>query len=51
MQKVPTEILPQLFDLVMSGQLKIETEAVALKEIERAWKQGEMNGKRLVLVP
>lgn len=51
MQKVPTEILPQLFDLVVTGKLKIETEAVALKDVERAWKQGETNGKRLVIVP
>ncbi|CAN5293916.1 hypothetical protein BH09BAC4_BH09BAC4_41130 [soil metagenome] len=50
MQKVRTEILPQLFDLVVSGKLKIETEAVALKDVERACKQGETNGKRLVIV-
>ncbi|GAB4056434.1 quinone oxidoreductase family protein [Spirosoma litoris] len=51
MQKVPTEILPKLFDLIATGKLKIETEAVALSNVERAWNQSETGGKRLVLVP
>ena len=51
MQKVPTEILPQLFDLAATGKLKIETEIVPLKDVARAWQQSKSAGKRLVLVP
>ncbi|QMW00804.1 quinone oxidoreductase family protein [Spirosoma foliorum] len=51
MRKVPTEILPKLFDLIVTGKLKIETEVVALSDVERAWNQSESGGKRLVLAP
>ena len=51
MQKVPTELLPKLFDLAATGKLKIETETVALKDVEQAWERSENAGKRLVLVP
>ncbi|MVM31643.1 zinc-binding dehydrogenase [Spirosoma sp. HMF4905] len=51
MQKVPTEILPKLFDLVATGKLRLETEAIALNQVAHAWKQSETGGKRLVLVP
>jgi len=50
MQKVPTEILPRLFELAATGQLKIDTEAVPLQEVESVWNR-DSNGKRLVLVP
>jgi NADPH:quinone reductase-like Zn-dependent oxidoreductase len=33
------------------GELRIETEAVPLAEVERAWKQKESSGRRIVLVP
>jgi NADPH:quinone reductase-like Zn-dependent oxidoreductase len=34
-----------------SGKLRIETEAVPLAEVERAWQQKESSGRRIVLVP
>jgi NADPH:quinone reductase-like Zn-dependent oxidoreductase len=49
MKKVPGEILPLLFELAATGQLRIDTEAVALKDIEAAW-SGNASGKRLVVM-
>ncbi|MBD2702015.1 zinc-binding alcohol dehydrogenase family protein [Spirosoma sp. BT702] len=51
MQKIPTEILPQLFDLVATGKLKLDTEAVPLSEVSSAWERSGTAGKRYVLVP
>ncbi|WP_162388041.1 quinone oxidoreductase family protein [Spirosoma endbachense] len=51
MKKVPTELLPKLFDLAARGLLTIETEIISLKDVEQAWEQGETAGKRFVLVP
>jgi NADPH:quinone reductase-like Zn-dependent oxidoreductase len=34
-----------------SGELRIETEAVPLAEVERAWQQKESSGRRIVFVP
>lgn len=50
MKKVPGETLPLLFDLAATGRLKIDTEVVALKDIESAWTRNA-SGKRLVVVP
>lgn len=50
MEKVPTEILPRLISLVADGTIKIETEAVPLAAVEAAWKRGDRDGKRTVVV-
>jgi NADPH:quinone reductase-like Zn-dependent oxidoreductase len=50
MQKLPTEILPQIFELAAEGIISIETEVVALKDVEQAWEKNE-SGKRIVVVP
>jgi NADPH:quinone reductase-like Zn-dependent oxidoreductase len=50
MQKVPGEILPLLFGLAASGDLKIQTEVMSLKDVASAWSL-KSAGKRLVLVP
>ncbi len=49
MQKVPTEILPKLVELVATGVIKIETEAVPLADVEAAWERGDKDGKRIVI--
>ncbi len=50
MMKIPTEYLPKIFDMAAKGQLVIDTEAVALEDVEEAWKRGDTGGKRLVVV-
>ncbi|MFC0513911.1 zinc-binding alcohol dehydrogenase family protein [Mucilaginibacter angelicae] len=50
MLKLPTEILPQIFELAAEGIISIETEVVALKDVEQAWEKND-SGKRIVLVP
>ena len=50
MAKVPTEILPYLFDLVLQGKLHIDTEQMPLSDVEQAW-QRDVPGKRIVIVP
>ena len=50
----PREVLAEAFQQVMahaaSGELKIETERVALADIENAW-QRDQRGRRLVIMP
>jgi NADPH2:quinone reductase len=41
----------QVLDLAAKGALQIETEAVALTEIEQAWQRPESGGRRLVVLP
>ncbi|MEO6175865.1 MAG: zinc-binding alcohol dehydrogenase family protein [Flavobacterium circumlabens] len=49
MMQLITEILPEMFDLAVSKKLVIETVAVALKDIEKAWSKTIPDGKRLVI--
>ncbi|MRX41719.1 zinc-binding dehydrogenase [Flavobacterium sp. LC2016-23] len=49
MMQLITEILPEMFDLAVSKKLVIETVAVALKDIEKAWSETIPDGKRLVI--
>lgn len=45
-----TEVIPEMFQAAVNGTLKIETEAVNLKDIETIW-QNEISGrKRLVIL-
>ncbi|ASK31196.1 alcohol dehydrogenase [Chryseobacterium sp. T16E-39] len=45
-----TEIIPQMFQAAADGKLKIETEDVDLKDIERIWHYEIPNRKRLVVL-
>ncbi|MFY0255964.1 zinc-binding alcohol dehydrogenase family protein [Chitinophaga sp. 30R24] len=44
-----TEILPEVFQLVADGKLKVETISVALKDIANLWDLAVPNGQRLVV--
>jgi hypothetical protein len=44
------ETFPQLWALAASGKLRIETEPVALADIEKVW-QREQAGRRVVIIP
>jgi len=50
MDKFSSEVLPEMFQLAADGLLHIETETVALKNIETAWHKDTAPGKRLVVV-
>ena len=50
MQKLPSEILPEMLQLAANGKLKIETVTADLKDVETAWHQHVPAGKRLVIV-
>ncbi len=50
MQKLPSEILPEMLQLAANGKLKIETVTADLKDVEAAWNQHVPAGKRLVIV-
>ena len=51
----PMPVLMDAMEQVLArgarGELRIETEAVPLAEVERAWQQKESSGRRIVLVP
>ena len=49
--KLSAEILPEMFQLMADGKLQIDTDVVALKDVERAWGNHESTGRRLVVVP
>jgi NADPH:quinone reductase-like Zn-dependent oxidoreductase len=51
MKQIPTEIIPELMRMVATGKISIQTEAVLLKDIEKAWLRTDMGGKRLVVIP
>lgn len=48
MIKIGTEYLPKIFVMAAKGELKIDVEAVALKDVEEAWKR-DGGGKRIVI--
>jgi NADPH:quinone reductase-like Zn-dependent oxidoreductase len=41
----------QVWDWIKAGKLRAEIEVTPLKDVERAWKRGDLHGKRIVLVP
>lgn len=49
MQKLFSEILPEMFELAADNKLKAETINVDLKDIEKLWEMDVPNGKRLVV--
>lgn len=49
MKQLITEILPEMFDLAVSKKLVIETVAIAINDIGKAWDMPLADGKRLVI--
>ncbi len=49
-QKLFSDLLPEVFGLVIAGKLKIETVTANLKDVEKAFQQDVAPGKRLVIV-
>ena len=49
-QKLFSEVLPEVYGLVVAGKLKIETVTANLKDIETTFQQEVPPGKRLVIV-
>jgi len=50
MQKLFTEMVPEMLQLAADGKLKIDTETADLKDVETAWNKELSSGKRLVIV-
>ena len=50
MQKLFTQIIPEMFQLAADGKLKVETITVPLKEIEKLWEMEVEGGRRLVVI-
>ena len=50
MNKLFTELLPDMLQLAADGKLKIDTETANLKDIEAVWHKEIPGGKRLVIV-
>lgn len=50
LDKMNTEILPEMMQLAAEGKLKVDTVTVQLKDIETAWDMQVGGGKRLVVV-
>jgi NADPH:quinone reductase-like Zn-dependent oxidoreductase len=50
LQKMNTEVLPEMLQLATDGKLTIETETAELKDVETAWNKIVPTGKRLVIV-
>lgn len=49
MQKLLKEIIPEMFQLAADNKLKVETQTVALQDIEKLWNTEMPDGKRLVV--
>ena len=50
MQKLFSEILPEMFQLAANKKLEVDTISVSLKDIERLWDMDVPDGKRLVVI-
>ena len=48
---VLSETFAQLFVLAAHDQLRIDVEPVPLADIERVWTRGDLDGRRVVIVP
>jgi len=49
MQELFKDIIPEMFDLAAHHKLKVETETVELKDIEKLWATEMPDGKRIVV--
>jgi NADPH2:quinone reductase len=45
------ETFPKLWELAAAGALRIDTESVALADVESAWQRQGVPGRRIVIVP
>jgi NADPH2:quinone reductase len=45
------ETLPKMWALAATGALRVDTDAVPLADVERAWQRQDLGGRRLVFVP
>lgn len=45
------EAFPEVWALAQRGKLRIKTESIPLADVEHAWQQRDLDGRRLVLVP
>jgi len=50
MQKLFSEIIPEMFQLAADNKLKVETVKVSLADIEKLWDLQVPDGKRLVVI-
>jgi NADPH:quinone reductase-like Zn-dependent oxidoreductase len=50
MQKLITEIIPEMFQLAADKKLRVDVEKVNLKDIEKLWEMEVPNGQRLVVI-
>ena len=48
---VLSETFAQLFVLAAHDQLRIDVEAVPLADIEKVWTRGDLDGRRVVIIP
>jgi NADPH:quinone reductase-like Zn-dependent oxidoreductase len=45
------DAFPQVWALAAAGKLSIDTEAVALADVENAWQRQDLPGRRVVIIP
>lgn len=45
------DAFPKVWALAASGQLHIDTERVALADVESAWRRNDLPGRRIVIIP
>jgi len=45
------EAFPQIWALAADGTLHIDTEPVALAEVEHAWQRQDVRPRRIVIIP
>jgi len=50
MKKLFDEVIPEMFQLAADSKLKIDTTAIALKDVESAWSMDISGGTRLVIL-
>ena len=48
-QKLFSEILPEMFQLAANKKLEVDTISTSLKDIERLWDMDTADGKRFVV--
>jgi len=45
------DAFPQIWALAADGRLRIDTEPVALADVEHAWQREDVRGRRIVIIP
>ncbi len=49
-EKMNSELIPEMMKLAVAGKLRIETETIPLRDIEKAWNAHTNNGARRVVL-